>query len=168
MDNITPGAYTAPIEQLLATLRDETNPERFVDLLVLMRAIKRDVDVIARDAENAAIDTFGGQREWTIGRHALEVRSSKRRRWTDNDGLRSRVGLVARFDPDTGEARTADDAVAILTKAFRCGGAEARTTWLKQHDIDPDDYSEGEWSASITITPAQIPSDATTRENTHD
>lgn len=146
----------AAVYDLFARIENATNTEEMLDLIVVLRDVKREVDILTRDADKIAVETLGGMKEWTIGKHAVEIRSSKQRRWTDVEGLRTRVGLVARFDPATGEERTATEAVEILTAAYRCGGAEARTTWLKQHDIDPDDYSEGTWRATCAISLAPI------------
>lgn len=141
------------MEQLMNDLVNEKEAERFLDRLVELRDLKRDIGIIVRDAETLAAEMLEGVKEADIGAHHVEVRWSKQRRWTDNDGLRTQVALIARFDPDTGEERGATDALAIFTEAYRCSGGEARTTWLKKHDIDPDEYSEGDWRASVKIEP---------------
>lgn len=155
MSDIEVHEIEQPLLELLATIEAETDGEALLDHLLHVRAIKDVVNSIARDAERAAAEKLEGVKTETYGRHQVEVRWSKARRWTDADGLRSMVSRIARFDPESGEERTATEAVQILTSAFRCGGAEARMTWLKEHDIDPDEFSEGDWKSSITITPAR-------------
>lgn len=148
----------APVRALYQAALDEPDAEKFLDLLVALRTVKREVDVLVRDADRAAVDTFSGQKEWVVGSYALEVRNSRARKFTAEQSadLRAAVARHARYDMDTGEARTVDEALAVYTEAFRCGGAEARVTWLKAHDIDVDEYSTGEWRASVTIAPAPI------------
>jgi hypothetical protein len=144
------------IAQMFDDLVNETDAERFLDRHVEMRELKRDLSLAVRDAENLAAEMLEGVKDADIGKHHVEVRWSKQRRWTDNDALRAAVSRIARFDPETGEERGATDALMIFTEAFRCTGGEARTTWLKKHDIDPDEYSEGDWRASVSITGRSI------------
>lgn len=150
---------TREAERLLDDLKNEGDVSEFLDLVLAIREVKRRVSDLVRDADRLAAEALEGIRKETIGRHYVEVRYSKQRRWTDADGLRSAVSRIARFDPETGEERSATDAVEILCAAYRCGGAEARTTWLTQHEIDPDEYSEGDYRPTVTITPVVPASD---------
>ena len=140
------------IAQMYEDLVNESDSERFLDRLVELRELKRDIGLAVRDGERLAAEMLEGIKDADIGKHHVEVRWAKQRKWTDNDGLRTRIGIVARFDRETGEERGATDAIEIFTKAYRCSGGEVRTTWLKEHDIDPDEYSEGDWRASVSIT----------------
>lgn len=147
-----------PLEALLAPLmrlRDEcvnaAGAEEHIELLELIREAKRQVGDLVRDCERAAAETFAGQREWRIGRYKVEVRGSDTRKW-HNDDLRQAVARIARFDPDTGEERTTDECVRIFAAAYRCSGNEIRKTWLKEHDLDIDEYSyDAIWRDSIRI-----------------
>lgn len=145
--------FLAKVLELRDACLDETDAETFVGMLELMREIKRRVSDWVRDCEEAAADTFGGQRDWEVGRYRLEVRASDSRKWR-NDDLVSAVRRVARFDPDTGAERSTEECLRIFTEAFRCTGNEVRRTFLKQHEIDVDEYSyDAKWRTTVRVIP---------------
>lgn len=146
--------YLQPILDLLDQIKNEGDAERFLDLLLTLREVKRDLTQVWRDAEHLAADAFDGIKNADVGPYRVEVRHSKARRW-DNDSLRSAVLRVARFDPETGEARDTDTALRLVDDVFNLSGSAARTTALKRIGIDPDEYSEGDWKTSVTVNRIQ-------------
>lgn len=139
--------------RLADEILNEPDVKRFVDLVAAFRAAKQEVNDLSRDVERALVDLMEGSKEMEVGPNRLEIRWSKQRRWTDNERLREKVKSLALWDAETGEARDAAGAFDVIAEVYRLGGAEARTTALKKHGLDPDDYSEGDWRATVSITP---------------
>lgn len=148
-------AAVVPISALVEAMRNCEAPEDVLDLLLVIREAKRLVSDEVRDAEKLVAEMLDGIKDANIGEHHVEVRYAKQRKWTpdQNEDLRRAVSLVARFDPESGEARTSEETVATMLDAYRCGGAEIRTTWMKKNDLDPDEYSTGDWKVSVLVTP---------------
>jgi len=152
-----------PIKALVEAMLEAENPETVLDRLLEVREAKRYVADLSREAESIAAKMLDGIRNADIAHHRVEVRASARRTWSADsaDDLRNAVGKVARFDPETGEMRSATEAVDIMRQAYRCGGAEVRITWLKDHDIDVDEYAVADWSTTVKITPIVLEGDET-------
>lgn len=82
--------------------------------------------------------------------HTFTVRWSKARRAWDNDALRSAVARTVLADSD-GVARAGPDVWEQVNAAFNLAGGNARTTWLKAHGIDPDDFAGEVDDAKATL-----------------
>lgn len=97
-----------------------------------------------RDSLHAAlVDRTAGMREpLEIGGHVFERQHSKNRRAWDNEALRSAVARVVLADAD-GLMRSGLEVWTDILAAFNLSGGAARMRWLKEHGIDPDDYSDG-------------------------
>jgi len=140
---------------IVERMRMAEQPEDVLDLLLVIREAKRMVSDEVRDAEKLVAEMLDGIKDADIGEHHVEVKYAKQRKWTpeQNDDLRRAVSLIARYDRESGESRTPEETIRTFTDAYRCGGAEVRTTWMKKHDLDPDEYSAGDWKVSVLVTP---------------
>lgn len=127
------------------------DPERLLELLEAIRAMKGATADACRAIEGLVSAAFDGVKDTQVGPYQVTFRWGKQRRWSDNEGLVSAVRRMAQWDQQTGEQNDAETFFKNLTSAFRLSGDNVRTTWLRDHDIDPDDYSDGPYKCSIQL-----------------
>lgn len=146
LDAVTLVAFE--MEQEAAATDD---PERLLELLEAIRAMKGATSDACRAIEQSVAAAFDGVKDTQVGKYRVTFRWGKQRRWSDNEGLVSAVRRAAQWDQNTGEQNDAETFFAKLSSAFRLSGDNVRTTWLRDHDIDPDDYSDGPYKCSISL-----------------
>lgn len=153
----TGSEMTESILEAVTSLKMGEDPEKAILTLLALREAKALAAEYFREAEKLVASLLKGQKEAEIGDFSVKVRFAKSRKWSaDNtEDLRNAVIRLARFEPATGEERSSEEVAKTITEAFRCGGAEARLTWLERNGIDPDEYSAGEWKPVVTIEPKQ-------------
>jgi hypothetical protein len=125
--------------------------------LVEMKKIKADLDALVREVEENIAALLPDKKATVDGLGVLERRTSSSRKW-DSEGLLR--DLVRKYlDPEqTGELtvtwETVSGLIAMLQKALPLTGSLGwRVTPMREHGINPDDYSEVTYGRStVQIT----------------
>lgn len=144
---------TLTLHEMAEEAKVSDDGERILELVETVRAMKNAAQDACRLIEMLASVAFDGEREVTVGKYQAAFRWSKQRKWTDNEELVAAVSRHVMWDKDTGEEATIQQLWTGIRGAFRLAGDNCRTTWLRDHDIDPDDFSDGPSKCAITITP---------------
>lgn len=144
---------TLILHEMEEEARASDDGERILELVEMARAMKSAAQDACRMIEKLASVAFDGEREVTVGKYQAVFRWSKQRKWTDNEQLVAAVSRQVMWNQETGEQTTPQQLWEGVRAAFRLAGDNVRTTWLRDHDIDPDDYSDGPSKCAIIITP---------------
>ncbi|CAB4169657.1 hypothetical protein UFOVP1305_21 [uncultured Caudovirales phage] len=153
MKQKAPQAYLSDFATLVEQIDREENSEEFLTLVMLAREVKRLAADLSREVDRLAARRCEGMKAEIVGRYKVDARRSPNYKWTKNDELKETVISLASWDRETGEERTAREAISIIDEVFRLGGSVARLTALKKYDIDPDEYAESDYRTSVTIVP---------------
>lgn len=141
---------------LLDGLPDADNVDETADRLASVLAAIADLTAL-RDRLNGWLAELVGhttRKEIEIDGTVWRRNASKARREWQHDEL---AGAVARaiLAPDgDGVIRTGAEVFDEVGKAYKLGGDKARLTWLREHDIDPDDYCVAD---VVTVTFRPVP-----------
>ena len=125
--------------------------ESLLSLLEQIRVIKGLASDTCRVIEGLVTEAWQGNKDAMVGPYSVQFRWGKQRKWSDNDGLVSAVTRQAMWNQETGEVNPTEVVIHNLRSAFRLSGDNVRTTWLRDHDIDPDNYGDGPYKCSIQI-----------------
>ena len=112
-----------------------------------VRAMLKEVRDVCRIIEGAytrhALIAADGDEVMVDGEPLVRTYSTTWTRWR-NDDLRSDVLRHVRFDEDTGEERTLDDALRVLQTVWSLNGSGSKSGGLKKMGLAARDYADGD------------------------
>lgn len=120
-----------------------------------LKAIKKDLDTLLRSCEEDAANLLPEKRMMVDGFGVIEKRTASTRKWESEQLLMDVCRQV--LDPEqTGEIHPSRvvELISVLKQILPITGSLGwRTGALKEHGINPDDYSQTTWGRkSVQIT----------------